>query len=72
MSAPGLMGPDEAQAYHDEQQGVALCETEGTDTPHYGGCWCCCDDCGFDFAAVNRGEGVPGAEFAGFEEEGPQ
>lgn len=60
------MNEDDAQRYHEEQQGVALCETEGTDTPHYGGCWCCCDDCGFDYDAVMRGEGRPGQEFEGW------
>jgi hypothetical protein len=44
------MSPDEAQHWHDAQRafGTEQGEKHGVEAihPHYGGCWCCCDDCG--------------------------
>lgn len=60
------MDEEEAQAYHDRMQLGAdvlfrFLGEEARDM-HYGDCWCCCWDCGFDFLALQRGEGRPGQD----------
>jgi hypothetical protein len=60
------MNETAAQAYHDQKQEEAEAEYGRTGKEpaenHFGGCWCCCWDCGFDYESVQRGEGRPGQD----------
>lgn len=62
----GTMDEAAAQDYHEDQQEIAekAFESVGHEVgdQHFGGCWCCCWDCGFDFHAVQDGQGAPGQE----------
>lgn len=63
------MNEDQAQEYHEGKQRIAdrFFYATGRDAadPHYGGCWCCCWDCGFEFHRVADPphDGLPYAEF---------
>lgn len=42
------LDPDACQQLHEIRQQAARDEEERgvlSTQPHYGGCWCCCDDC---------------------------
>jgi len=53
----------EAQAIHDHAQAAAAERDLADDPePHYGGCWCCCWDCDFDFEAVCAADRIAGIE----------